>query len=408
MYRLKDIKTQFCKTGPTHRLHHFVIISLFAAVLGCISLSVYSQEKGLPFIKNYSPQEYQSHRQNWSIVQGKNGIMYFGNGKGVLEFDGVRWRLITLPNRGHVRSLAAGDDGTIYVGGNRDFGYLGRDEKGLLQFYSLLPKVPEEERDFGRIWSVAVTDQGIYFQSHRRLFLWGDGKIKSWHFDTRLHRIFAFENAFYAMLRGQGLMRLEDDKFEIIPGTEVIKDYKIDVMLPVAKDEYLLGARTNGFYLFNGRSVVKYTSPANEVLKKYGLYKAIYLADSSIAIASNFGAGVIILDKNAGSIKQIIDESTGIANNNVLNIFMDQQNALWIGTQEGIARIDLSTIFSVFDNRLGLDGTIQDVIRHQDTIFAATSVGLYRLETDPDAGYHFAPISDIPSYGWNLFSFEDI
>ena len=36
---------------------------------------------------------------------GYRGVMYFGNNKGVLEFDGVRWNTYPLPNRTIVRSL---------------------------------------------------------------------------------------------------------------------------------------------------------------------------------------------------------------------------------------------------------------------------------------------------------------
>ncbi|HNO10424.1 MAG TPA: hypothetical protein PKI67_05820 [bacterium] len=53
-------------------------------------------EQGEPFIRNYFPQEYRAQSQNWSIVQDHRGLMYFGNNDGVLEFDGIRWRLSPL------------------------------------------------------------------------------------------------------------------------------------------------------------------------------------------------------------------------------------------------------------------------------------------------------------------------
>ena len=34
---------------------------------------------GAPFIRNYPPDEYGAHNQNWAIVQDKRGVMYFGN-----------------------------------------------------------------------------------------------------------------------------------------------------------------------------------------------------------------------------------------------------------------------------------------------------------------------------------------
>ncbi|MGH7602060.1 MAG: hypothetical protein ACREOI_37325, partial [bacterium] len=41
-------------------------------------------ETGLPFIRNYGPKEYGAHAQNWTILQDERGVMYFGNGIGVL------------------------------------------------------------------------------------------------------------------------------------------------------------------------------------------------------------------------------------------------------------------------------------------------------------------------------------
>ncbi|RMD93577.1 MAG: hypothetical protein D6813_03900, partial [Calditrichaeota bacterium] len=62
-------------------------------------------ETGLPYTQNFSPKEYGAHSQNFAIVQDVRGMMYFGNVYGVLEYDGVSWRLIPMPNQSVVRSL---------------------------------------------------------------------------------------------------------------------------------------------------------------------------------------------------------------------------------------------------------------------------------------------------------------
>ena len=63
-------------------------------------------EFGSPFIRNYTPAEYNAETQNWAIVQDKRGVMYFGNNIGILEFDGINWKLIKVPNNSIIRSLA--------------------------------------------------------------------------------------------------------------------------------------------------------------------------------------------------------------------------------------------------------------------------------------------------------------
>lgn len=56
--------------------------------------------------QNYTPKDYDADAQNWAILQDRRGIMYFGNSDGVLEYDGVSWRLIETRNKSVVRSLA--------------------------------------------------------------------------------------------------------------------------------------------------------------------------------------------------------------------------------------------------------------------------------------------------------------
>ena len=77
-----------------------------------------SQELGLPLIQNFTPKEYNGQIQNWGVVQDSRGVMYIANGGGVLEYDGVSWRMIELPNELSALALAIDDTGRIYVGGD--------------------------------------------------------------------------------------------------------------------------------------------------------------------------------------------------------------------------------------------------------------------------------------------------
>ena len=54
---------------------------------------------GIPFIKNYSSNEYKAHEQNFDIIQNDDGIMYFANFAGILEFDGSVWTKIPVNGR---------------------------------------------------------------------------------------------------------------------------------------------------------------------------------------------------------------------------------------------------------------------------------------------------------------------
>ena len=95
-------------------------------LIACISpVIVWSQtsDAGKPFITNWLPKEYGANAQNWDAAQDNRGVMYFGNSDGLLEYDGVTWRMLQFAENSFVRSLAIGADSNIYIGGKGEIGY---------------------------------------------------------------------------------------------------------------------------------------------------------------------------------------------------------------------------------------------------------------------------------------------
>jgi hypothetical protein len=64
----------FTKTLSTKGVFTFLFLCLISVASGQAG-----NEKGKPFVKNYSPELYDGLNTNWSVIQGDDGIMYFGN-----------------------------------------------------------------------------------------------------------------------------------------------------------------------------------------------------------------------------------------------------------------------------------------------------------------------------------------
>ena len=113
----------------------FFIIAFF---LNAFSHS-YAQSSniGIPPITNYSKKLYNAGTQNWDIAQHPNGLVYFANNGGLLEFDGVHWKCYGVSNQTNIRSVAIDKDEKIYVGAQGEFGYFYGNEKGDLIYQSL-------------------------------------------------------------------------------------------------------------------------------------------------------------------------------------------------------------------------------------------------------------------------------
>jgi hypothetical protein len=143
------------------------------------------KETGLPYIQNFSPQEYKQSPQNWCIAQDQRGVMYFGN-YGVLIYDGVSWQQVEIKNTA-VRSLCIPPgQNKIYVGAQSDLGYLAADAIGRLHFVSLLDSIPKAHRSFKDVWRTFAVGEAIYFQTFEYILRWADGKMSVWTSQNRL------------------------------------------------------------------------------------------------------------------------------------------------------------------------------------------------------------------------------
>ena len=83
----------------------------------------------MPLVRYYSVKEYQAERQNWSVAQGWNGVMYFGNSSGLLSYDGYQWKLTKAPGNQIIRSVFC-DQRRIYIGTFEEFGYFEAESSG--------------------------------------------------------------------------------------------------------------------------------------------------------------------------------------------------------------------------------------------------------------------------------------
>jgi hypothetical protein len=81
-------------------------------------------EIGMPVAETFPLKDISDFGQAWTILQGPNGVIYVGVGGGqVLVYDGVSWRRIDT-GMDVVRSLALGESGRIWLGGDGGFWYI--------------------------------------------------------------------------------------------------------------------------------------------------------------------------------------------------------------------------------------------------------------------------------------------
>ena len=355
---------------------------LLLVLLGWAALAS-PAELGRPSIRTYSPKEYHAQSQNWAIVQDRAGIMYVANGEGVLEFDGVRWRLIPTSNRTPVRALAQDAAGRIYVGAVGEVGYLAPDARGQMAYVSLKDRLDSDHSRFSEVWKIHPTAAGVYFFTRDFIFLMAPDGVRTWQVERPLHNGFGVGERFFVQEMDVGLLELDGQRLSPLPWGEAFKRDKIFFILPWA-GQLLIGTRDRGLVLADGSKLTPFPTEADAYLKEHLLYQGALLPDGTLALATLSGGAVLLSPE--GRIRKILAPSTGLSDNTVYTFCADRQGGLWMGLSRGLARVQWSSPFSRFDASLGLEGTVISLRRHHGELYAGTGQGLFRLEPRTAAG----------------------
>ncbi len=295
-------------------------------------------EVGRFYVRNFSPEDYDSHPVNWAVVQSLDGLVYVANGDGVLEYDGVSWRLISISNRNAARSLAVGGEGQVFVGGINQLGYLAPDSAGRMRFVSLVDHIAPEDRTFEDVWSIQRASGNLYFQAGKRLFRWDGLEMKVWRPETRFHLIFALGGQLYVQQLGIGLMRVDDDdSLAMVPSGAFFRDKRIYGLVPQSKTTYLVVTRKGMFECPRSRHGEAVCSPfrpdLTDLLVALQPYHVIVVREGVLAVATRRG-GVVLLDRS-GRLLRILNEASGLRNEEVSYAYADRQGGLWLGSTAG-------------------------------------------------------------------------
>src|SRR5688572_2161782 len=184
-----------------------------AAVVAVLLLSLPSGaavlEQGVPVIRTFTPKDYGAGATNWAVVQDHRGVVYVGNESGVLEYDGVRWRLIPTPNGTVIRSLAVDPNGRVYIGAVGEIGYLAPDAQGQYAFVSLLDRIPAAEQEFADVWSAWAAKDAVYFAAANRLFRIRRAEVRSWAPEKLFALSFLVGDRLFIREPGRGLLELK-------------------------------------------------------------------------------------------------------------------------------------------------------------------------------------------------------
>ncbi|SMC84443.1 helix-turn-helix and ligand-binding sensor domain-containing protein [Moheibacter sediminis] len=353
----------------------------------------------LPPIIKFSKEIYNGGNQNWMISEAENHFIYVANNKGLLEYDGERWRLYESPNKSIIRSVKVVKD-KIYTGCYREFGYWKKQLDGSLKYFSISSKLKNTISEDEQFWNIIDNGEFILFQSLNHLYIFhvNSEKINIISTQSSISKVFQTGKKIFYQVYGEGL-------YEIVKGDKILrsnhilfKDSKV-VSIFEFNNKFEIHFQYEGIYTMSGNELMKLETP----LPSVNLYSSIKLQNGNYAIGT-VSNGVYITDENYNFLYHI-EQSNGLSNNTILSLHEDVMNNLWLGLDNGLDCINLNSFVMNYDDINGVLGTVYASVLYKGNLYLGTNQGLFVKKHG--SNNPFEMVSNTKGQVWALFLYED-
>ncbi|WP_318309098.1 helix-turn-helix and ligand-binding sensor domain-containing protein [Flagellimonas crocea] len=364
-----------------------------ASILLMIScVSIYGQQL-LPPIQNYQLLDYKGGTKNWDISVNERGELFVANNKGLLHFNGEEWTLNKLPNNTIIRSVESVGD-RIYTGSYEEFGYWTKDEFGELGYTSLTHLIKDHTFTSEEFWEILPSkDRKVVFRSFSAIYSYFDDKITVFDPPEVVSDFIEFNGELVVAGGSLGLFQVKERALEPFRNQDLLIGKTITDMA-LFHGQLLVGTKLNGCYLFDGKTLKPWTEPVNDELKQHQLNK-IRVLDNGLLGFGTIKNGMYLYDSTSKQFR-ILNRESGLQNNTVLStlLFNDQ---LWLGLDNGMARIRLHNPISYYTDYTGTLGMVYDIARYNGKLFLGSNTGVFYFE-----GNELRFVSGSQGHVWDL------
>ncbi|PSL50330.1 two component regulator with propeller domain [Chitinophaga niastensis] len=286
---------------------------------------------GLPQIINYNKGDFQAGTQTWDIKQDSRGIMYFANNEGMLTYDGSHWKIYPLPNKTIVRALAIDNNDRIFAGAQDEIGFFTPGYNGSLTYTSLKNLLPPSQNKFADIWRIEIYKESVFFQASDRILEYRNNSIKV--YPNEWLYLKKAGDVLYAQDKANGLLQFKNHEWIPVGNKRSLTNVMVSGIIKIGTDSLLINTQFDGLYFLHNDSIVK---------KQPAFSSSCVFVSEQINpaefVTGTTAEGCLVLDFN-GHIVQKISRTEGLQNNNVLCVFLDKDNNLWAGLNNGISFI---------------------------------------------------------------------
>lgn len=379
-----------------------VASAMAAAVLGpSTGAASEAMLRGAPPITRIQP-DLEVFPQNFDVVQATDGLVYMANYDGVMIFDGERWELVATSNGDIVRSLAAGDEGRVYVGGYDAFGYIEHGPDGEARYRELSGRFADQfdGEAFADIWEVLVTEEQVFFQAVQHLFAWdpATGETRMWHHPERFGTIVETAAGVMVQFRGHGLRLLRDGVWEPAPGGDAFPDLAFD-LVPLAGGGHVVLAADGRWRAYDGTGERDFPVP-DGFPPSNRFTSGVMAADGRLVLAGDDGS-LRVLDPATGASQRI-----PLATGYLSGLALSAHGGLLVAADDALYQVEWPSPWGILGAEDGLTASVH-ALRVLDGEFLALTGSDVQALRASGSGDRFERLGWTDHEAWDLLALDD-
>lgn len=360
---------------PLSNKHFRMLSRLFALVLLLFCCSTNAQQL-LPPIQNYQLLDYKGGSKNWDLSVNENGELFVANNKGLLHFNGEEWTLNKLPNNTIIRSVESIGD-RVYTGSYEEFGYWIKNEFGELGYTSLTHLIQDHTFTSEEFWEIFPSQDGkVLFRSFSAIYAYSNDEIAVVDPTDVVSDFIEFNDRLIVAGGSVGLFEVKGSALEPLPNQDLLMGKTVNDMA-IFNGELLIGTKLHGCFVYNGKKLSPWSAPINVELKQHQLNKIALLGDGLLGFGT-IKNGMYLYDSYSKQYR-VLNRESGLQNNTVLSslLFNDQ---LWLGLDNGVARVQLNNPISYYTDYTGTLGMVYDIAWFNNTLFLGSNTGVFYFD----------------------------
>ena len=271
--------------------------------------------------------------------KGEDEFMYFGNDIGLLESDGMEWKLYSTPNSVIVRSIAVQSHQTIYTGGSAELGRWDRDQSGRLKYTSFTNLLKDKkELDSQSVWRIWIDKDKVYFQTFSHIYVYDHQNLRKLSAPNGFLLLQKVRNEYWVQEMYGLLYQLKDGILHKVQGSDLLKGKLVRVILPYGRDQYLIGTSTGELYVYDKRQFTLWNPELSSRLSGQELNCGILSSSRNSYYLGTQLNGIYEVDTK-GNILNHFSSLNSLQNNTILSLYEDNRNNIWVAMDRGLAYI---------------------------------------------------------------------